>query len=231
MICLNCDKEFEGNFCPNCGQKSSAKKLTFKTLISNIIYGFTTIDRGILFNVFYLTIRPGKTINDYLNGKRKNIFNPISYAILMVSLYLLVETFINVPSKDASQVEDTAAYSFAYKVGKNLRAYFKYIWLFSIIPMSLFSRLFFSKRNFIEHMAIHSFSLGHGSILAFLGILFFKVPFISNPFVFLVMLIILFSTYRKYEHTGLVFLSSLFIVAIGAITPLLISAIMVLLKG
>ncbi len=229
MQCLNCKEEFEGKFCPNCGQKANTTNLSFGTLVTDVVNGFTTIDRGIFFNIYHLTVAPGRMINEYLDGKRKGVFNPISYAILIVSVYLLVESFVDWPSKNADNVEK-ATYSFGLAIGRNIRDYFKFVWLFSIVPMSLVSRAFFSKRNTVEHMAVHSFSIGHATIAAIIG-LFFKVPIVTNVFVLIVMIIVTFSAYRKYEHIAISFASTLFIVIIGAITPVLIAALMVLIQN
>ena len=226
MKCLNCGEEFEGNFCPACGQKASTTKLSFLSLVTNIIYGFTTVDRGIFHNVYYLTINPNKIINGYLEGRRKNVFNPISYAIIMVSLYLLLEPLL-IGTNDIDSTSDEALYSFGYRVGAFINSYFKFFWLTTIVPMSLIAWAFFQSRNFVEHLAVHSFIVGHSSLIATIGLLF-GYHFIHNPFVYVIMYVMAFLAYRKYGHPLVIILYSLLSITIGAITPILIAIIFIL---
>lgn len=77
-ICKNCGHPVDLKFCPNCGQKASVKRIEMKWLIHDLPHAIWHIDKGFLFNVFNLFKRPGYAIADYLAGKRKNFYHPVS---------------------------------------------------------------------------------------------------------------------------------------------------------
>ena len=52
------------------------------------------MDRGILFNLKNLTLHPKRTIINYINGKRRYILNPVSYAIITISIYLFLDSVL-----------------------------------------------------------------------------------------------------------------------------------------
>lgn len=37
MICKNCEQQFQGSFCNNCGQKSNVKRINFAYLLHFIL--------------------------------------------------------------------------------------------------------------------------------------------------------------------------------------------------
>lgn len=51
------------------------------------------LERGLIFTIRELTIRPGKAIQSYFNGERK-LFNPIKYAILVIAIFEII-AFLN----------------------------------------------------------------------------------------------------------------------------------------
>jgi len=90
MICKNCENDFEGNFCNNCGQKRNVQKINLNYLIDEISNSFFQVNRGIFFTLKELSIRPGKSINDFLNGKRKQHYKPLAFVLLTSTIYIIV---------------------------------------------------------------------------------------------------------------------------------------------
>ena len=89
MICKNCENKFEGNFCSNCGQDSEVDKINAKYIFKEISHSILELDKGFFYTVKELFTRPGHIIRDYLQGKRKNHYKPISFVILTATIYLL----------------------------------------------------------------------------------------------------------------------------------------------
>ena len=81
--CLNCNTEYVGKFCPECGQKSSTHRITFAAILHEIPHSVFHIDKGLFFTFIQLLYRPGYAIRDYLSGKRVKFFTPISYLLLL----------------------------------------------------------------------------------------------------------------------------------------------------
>jgi len=96
--CLNCDSEFEGNFCPNCGQRADTGRFTVRFIFTNFLQGILSNDGGIWFTLKNLFTRPGQMMIDIINGKRKSYFSPFPMLFLTLSLYVLIFAFTG--SKD-----------------------------------------------------------------------------------------------------------------------------------
>ena len=61
------------------------------------------MDKGFLFNLKMLFLNPKSITVEYILGKRKGILNPISFLILSVSLYLILEGLLRVPKEIGSE--------------------------------------------------------------------------------------------------------------------------------
>jgi hypothetical protein len=195
MICVNCSTEHNGNFCPNCGERSQVPKITFSSILNNAFATITNMDKGFLFNVKNLFLHPGQLISDYLRGKRKQIFNPISFLIISVTVYLVVDSLVKVPVT-GDKIE-SEIYDVGYQSGRFIKLYFKYFWLLSIIWLSVSTRIFFGKYNYAEHLALNSFVIGQATLVGIIGFLIFKVPILFNPFVYSMILWMLYQIFKS----------------------------------
>lgn len=92
--CLNCGKLFEGNFCPNCGQKAEVERLTAAVLLKETLHFFLHFEKGFLHTAWNFIVRPGKASIDFLQGKRKQFQKPVSYILILTGVYILLHNFI-----------------------------------------------------------------------------------------------------------------------------------------
>ena len=90
MKCLNCDTEFEGNFCPECGQSAKTGRFTMKFILQNLTTAILGRDGGVWFTLKNLFSRPGAMIVEILSGKRKKYFSPFPMLFFALTLYILV---------------------------------------------------------------------------------------------------------------------------------------------
>lgn len=90
MKCLNCGNEFEGKFCPECGQKADTGRFTMRFIFENLAAAIISRDGSIWFSLKSLFSRPGSMIVDILNGKRKRYFSPFPMLFLALTLYILI---------------------------------------------------------------------------------------------------------------------------------------------
>lgn len=93
--CQNCEKLLSGNFCSNCGQKSSVSEITLSNLLNEFTESVFQFNSGFPFTVKELFKRPGKSIKDFLNGKKKNHFKPIGYVLLLSTVNFLITKATN----------------------------------------------------------------------------------------------------------------------------------------
>lgn len=91
--CLNCGTEFEGKFCPECGQSADTGRFTMRFIIENVLAAFLSKDGGIWFTLKSLFTRPGAMIVDILNGKRRKYFSPFPMLLCSLTLYVLILSF------------------------------------------------------------------------------------------------------------------------------------------
>lgn len=93
--CKNCDTLTPGNFCPNCGQKSTTAKITFRNLSKDFLATILNLDAPVYKTIARLSTRPGALIRSYIRGKRKSFYNPLRYLVFSMALYLLVKVLID----------------------------------------------------------------------------------------------------------------------------------------
>ena len=119
MICISCGYEHDEKFCPNCGEKRDTKKITFQSLLKTSISGIIDMDRGFLLNVKELFLSPRKMIIEYIKGRRKGIFNPLSYLILTTTFYIIIDSYLKSKGdiKTPSIVHDQKLYDISYRIG------------------------------------------------------------------------------------------------------------------
>jgi hypothetical protein len=232
MKCLNCENEFEGKFCNQCGQKSSVKKISLSGIFSETFRIITNTDRGLFYNFINLSRRPKTVIDNYVSGKRKPIFQPIQYAILGVTLLTLIDHYYGTGIKtlgDAARtveaMDDTSPYKIGMGYGKLIRGNLKFALLLLIFFFAVPARMFHNRYNFAEHLAIQALILGHAAFITILCFPLINLTILANPVFFLsVFLMNFFIFYRKKEiFEGL--LSSFFTVILGVVLFLIIPMI------
>lgn len=111
--CLNCDTEFVGNFCPECGQSAETGRFTMKFIVENLLAAFTSRDGGVWFTLKNLFTRPGEMIVEILKGKRRRYFTPFPMLFFALTVYILLFTFtgsrgdIKAMEKEYLEAEET----------------------------------------------------------------------------------------------------------------------------
>lgn len=227
MNCISCKNEHSSDFCPNCGEKSDIKKITFKSIIEDTFSTITNMDRGVLYNVKNLLISPQSFANDYILGKRKGILNPISFLIISVTIYLIFESILR--DSTGSPVPQIRQEDYLQRVGfaagKYLAIYFKYFWILCVIPLTISTKIIFRKYNFVEHLAVNSFILGQATLIGLISYLIIRIELPVNPLVYLTILWLVYSIFMKAKEkydtflmsfgTLLLFILQLFIIIIG----------------
>ena len=206
MKCVNCKYEHDSKFCPNCGEISVVPKITFSSIFNSGFSTITNMDKGFLFNVKNLFLNPNKTVNEYLNGKRKHIYNPISFLIISITIYLIADSLIVVESE--SNIITSKVYSVGYEAGKFIKLYSKYFWILSLVWLSISTRLIFKKFNYAEHLAISSFVIGQATLLGLISFLFFKTILLFNPLVYISIIWITYEIFKSKKKNLEIFLMS-----------------------
>lgn len=95
-VCHTCDRQYVGNFCPQCGQSSKIGRYSFKNAFLLFIDVWGLGNRGMFRAIRDLFLRPGYMIRDYLRGMQMAYFPPFKMLFLICALSLLVETGLNI---------------------------------------------------------------------------------------------------------------------------------------
>ena len=98
--CLNCGTEFEGKYCPECGQSADTKRFTVRFIFDNLLRAILSNDGGVWITLKSLFIRPGEMMLDIIHGKRKSYFSPFPMLFLTLSLYVIIFTFTGSKNND-----------------------------------------------------------------------------------------------------------------------------------
>ena len=91
--CLNCGKEFEGDFCPKCGQNAKTGRFTLRFIWENLITAIFGSYGGVWFTIKNMFTRPGKMMVEILDGKRRKYFSPFPMLLLTLTIFILVYSF------------------------------------------------------------------------------------------------------------------------------------------
>ena len=229
MTCINCQHEHDGRFCPNCGERTAVPNITFRSIFNEGLSTLTNMDKGFLFNVKNLVLNPKKTAVGYVEGRRKSIFNPVSFLILSVTIYLIADPLIVVEvesSRDKSKV-----YSAGLEAGRFVKSYFKYFWILSVVWLSNSTRLLFGKYNYAEHLAINAFVLGQATLAGLLFFLITKMVLPVNPFVYLTIVWMTYKIFADNRKHGVGVFLSIGATALFLVQLFVILAVIALLKS
>lgn len=92
--CLNCGKEYTGNFCPYCGQKAKTKRLKLREILADLANSIIGGDNKFVNTLRDLCCRPGHLVREYLQGHRSKFYNPLQMLIWIVTIYAVLSFVI-----------------------------------------------------------------------------------------------------------------------------------------
>lgn len=170
-ICKNCSTEFEGKYCPDCGQKAKTRRITTAHVLDDLRQAVVHFDRGFLFTIKELALRPGHAVRDFIEGKRTNLMKPVKFAAWASAISFLV---FHLMGLDDLMIETMRAQdpNFA-KTEKLSRVFFEHttLMLFAMIPLiAMISWRLFRKSgyNYAEHFVAIAFFMGQCSVFTIL---------------------------------------------------------------
>ncbi|NQT26930.1 DUF3667 domain-containing protein [candidate division KSB1 bacterium] len=89
--CLNCGKYIgETNFCHNCGQMNSDRRLTLRQLLHDFFGDYFTFDSKFFRSIFPLLSKPGHLTREYVSGRRVSYVLPLRLYIFTTFVFFFV---------------------------------------------------------------------------------------------------------------------------------------------
>jgi hypothetical protein len=175
MICANCNGTVETNFCPTCGQKNAMQRITVGHVIHEGLHSLTHADKGFLLLVRELVTRPGFVAMEYIAGRRKRYFNPLSFLVISSALFAYfgsatgyMDRLTGGGSNRAGGRPISDEWKEVFQIASHSG---KWLTLLFIAPLfAALSWLFFIKKkyNYAENFVLHSFIFGEAALLRLL---------------------------------------------------------------
>ena len=192
-ICKNCGKDAHGKYCASCGQRTSVSKVTFRETIHDLVDTLFTIDAPLLTTLKLLLVNPGTLFTEYINGKRKKYYRPVTFFILMTLIYLVVRSIINFDPFGSTilSVNDPSGGQLATEARNYMLFHIDKLLFAFVFTLGLLMKLFFYNKNSLaEFFAISFYLLGIYTILTIFNM--FYIQYIDKTFQALHILLMLF---------------------------------------
>lgn len=170
VICKKCKSEIIQNYCSNCGNPAKLKRINGQYLI-NEIGSVLNFDKGILYTIRELILRPGKTIRQFIKEDRNRLVKPIVFIIICSLIYSIIQQIFHFEDGYVgySFEKESAITSIFDWVSKN----YGYSNILMGIFIAFWIKIFFREYNynFYEILILLCFVMGIGMLLfAFFGI-------------------------------------------------------------
>lgn len=182
MICKNCGRESDENYCPACGQKMGIGRLNFRSMIHNVILGVFNSDKGIFFTIKELYTRPGYMIRDYLEGKRVRYFAPFQMLFVLAAVYVVLYGLLGLVQFDEKKfyradINEYMGQGIAWVVNW-MQKYIAFVWLLMVPLSGCLFRWICGKRfrhtyNWAETFFIVAYIQAQQAVISVISLFFF----------------------------------------------------------
>lgn len=162
--CENCQTQISQNFCPNCGQAATLKRIDghyIRHEIEHVIH----FEKGILYTVKELLIRPGKSIQHFISVDRNRLVKPIIFIVITSLIYTIINSFFHI--EQGYMKFDEAKPSTIGTMMKWIQDHYGYGNILMGVFIAWWLKLFFRKYNFnfYEIIIMLCFTIGMGMLI------------------------------------------------------------------
>ncbi|NLD49252.1 MAG: DUF3667 domain-containing protein [Clostridiaceae bacterium] len=166
--CKKCNFEFKSNYCPNCGHPQKLERINRRYILSEIA-GVLNFQKGILYTMKELLIRPGHSIRVFISEDRNRMVKPIVFILITSLIYTIIvrifhfEDGIIDGAREALYNTDLATLAILKWVQEN----YGYANIIMALFIGLWVKLFFRKHsfNFYEILVLLCFVMGIGMLI------------------------------------------------------------------
>ena len=177
-VCKNCGSHLEGKYCNNCGQKSNTRRIDFRFILNEISDSIFQVEHGLFYTILEMIKRPGHSIREFLQGRRKKHIKPLSFVFLLSTIYILSSVLtrkhtllgdiatgmaegLTLQTSDSPIILDMLD----WMVNNQAYAYMLILPLFSLASFLAFYKF---KYNYLEHLVINCFISGQQMLIYFI---------------------------------------------------------------
>jgi len=182
--CNRCDHALHGDFCSNCGQPRTLQRINGRYIAAEI-GSVLNFDKGILFTIRELLLRPGVNVRKFMLEDRERLVKPVVFIIVCSLIYTLFQQTLGFEDGYIvfSFEEGTATTSIFDWISKN----YGYTNILMAVFIAMWIKIFFRRYgyNFFEILILLCFVMGVGMLIfSFFGILdtFIHLKIIDKSF-------------------------------------------------
>ncbi len=178
-ICANCKGRILENYCPICGQPAKLKRIDGHYVLHEIEH-ILHFERGILFTLKELLLRPGFVIKQFITENRNRLVKPVIFLIVTSLIYNLVANFFHADAsfiKISNKPGDYLSKIMAWTAGN-----IGYTNLILSLFIAFWIRIFFKKYNynFFEILILLCFVVGMLMLIFTVSRTLLEIPYISK---------------------------------------------------
>lgn len=164
MNCNNCNIAVTQNYCTNCGQPKSLKRIDGKYIIHEIEH-VLHFERGILYTIRELLIKPGENVRHFISDNRTRLVKPIIFIIVTSLIYTLVNHFFHI--EDGYMKFEGNTKSTVGLIFKWVQEHYGYANIIMGIFIAFWAKIFFKKYgyNFFEILILLCFVMGMSMLI------------------------------------------------------------------
>jgi len=152
------------NYCSNCGHAAQLKRIDAHYIVHEIEH-VLHFEKGILYTIKELLIRPGQNTREFISDNRNRLVKPIIFIIVTSLIYTIINQFFHIEDgyvkfEETRKTNITLIFEWIqnhYGYGNMIMGIFIAFWL----------RLFFRKKdyNFFEILILLCFVMGIGMLI------------------------------------------------------------------
>jgi len=162
ILCKKCNCEFQGNYCPHCGQQSKVERITGRYIATEIATVFN-LQKGFFYTVKELVIRPGNSIRTFISEERNRFVKPIAFILVTSLIYTIVVAFFHFQDG----VIDSIQNAYDNPVFNWVENHYGYANIIMAFFISLWLKIFFRKYpyNIFEILVLLCYVMGVGMLI------------------------------------------------------------------
>ncbi|WP_341904132.1 DUF3667 domain-containing protein [Fluviicola taffensis] len=163
--CSNCKSPITDNFCSHCGQAAKLKRIDGKYILHEIVH-VLHLEKGILFTIKELIVRPGKSVRTFISEDRSRLVKPVIFIIVTSLIYTIASHWFVHVEENHSPLEKSILASIAV-IFEWIQHHYGYANMIMGVFIALWLKLFFRKHdsNFFEILILLCFVMGIGMLL------------------------------------------------------------------
>ena len=159
MNCKNCNTEINQNYCPQCGHPAKLHRIDGHYILHEIEH-ILHFERGILFTIRELLLRPGRSVKEFITDNRGRLVKPIVFIIITSLIYTISIHYFQV--KDNYITFEGPESVFTNKMFKWYQDHHGYGNIMQAVFIAFWIKVFFKKYgyNFFEILILLCFIIG-----------------------------------------------------------------------